>query len=132
MAQYNTLQRQILIEFMTKNKNKSLSVDEWVSLMNYEIIDTKPPARSTVYRLMQRLVKENLIIQSISQKSITYCIANCSNTNKHLHLKCITCGNISHVDNKMSHNLSNKILKQYDFEINLVDTIVYGKCTKCN
>lgn len=132
MTQYNTSQKQLLIEFMSKHSDKSLSIDEWISFMNTDIENQKIPVRSTIYRLMQKLVNDKIVIRAhTSPKDVKYCIANCCGSHEHLHLKCVSCGSISHIDSDISCKFLNKISKKYNFKVNLVDTIMYGKCNNC-
>ncbi len=130
---YNTHNKQLLIDFMTKHNEISCSIDEWILLMKQNIPD-KTPVRSTVYRLMQNLVKEKKVIRvQTGTKDVKYCISGCSHhTDEHLHTKCISCGELNHINIGLSKEFINKISENYSFNINSADTIIYGKCTKCN
>ncbi len=130
---YNTHNKQLLIDFMTKNNTISCSIDEWILLMQQNI-PNKIPVRSTVYRLMQNLVKEKKVIRvQTGTKDVKYCIDICNNTtDEHLHTKCISCGELNHINIRISKEFINKISNDYNFNIDSADTIIYGKCTKCN
>lgn len=131
MKKYNTSQRQILIDFMSKNSDKSYSIDEWILLMQKNIVDDKIPARSTIYRLMQNLVKEKIVIRSSNGKNdVKYVISHCSSQD-HLHLKCLECGDLIHINDTSSKTLFDNISKKYKFVINCTDTMLYGKCINC-
>ncbi len=128
---YNTSKKQILVNFMTNNSDKSLSIDEWINLMNIELNGDNLPVRSTVFRLMQKLVDEKKVIRSAVGKEIKYCISTCCERAEHLHLKCVSCNKITHLSDICSNDFIQELVKNYDFEINISETIIYGKCKQC-
>ncbi len=128
---YNTSKKQLIIDFMTEHKNTSASIDEWINLMQSEL-GTDIPVRSSVYRIIQNLVKEKKVIRvQNGSKNVKYSISCCLQSHDHLHLKCVNCGELTHVNDAITNSFLEKINSDYNFNVNSVNTIIYGKCTKC-
>lgn len=132
MEHYNTKKKQMIIDFMTKHREKSLSIDEWLVLMKSENVYTKLPARSTLFRQIQMLVEEKKVIRSsTSNKTTKYCIASCLNIEDHLHLKCLICGDLVHISRNISNSFMEIINSDYNFYVSTTESIIYGRCGSC-
>lgn len=132
MAEYKTEQRRILIDFMTKYPELSLSADQWLEKMALVFKTDEMPSRSTVYRTMLKLEREGKVLRCVEGNSHTckYQIASCHG-HTHLHLKCIGCGTLIHMSKENSQLLSETVLKDNGFNVDEKQTVIYGRCTKC-
>ncbi len=116
---------------MTKNNDKSASIDEWILLMQKDLGENVP-VRSSVYRIMQNLVREKKVIRvQHNTKNVEYCISSCLQSHDHLHLKCVNCGELTHISHDITEDFLKKLNNNYNFNVNSISTIIYGKCTKC-
>ena len=132
MAAYQTVNRKQLIDYMTEHSGDSRSIDEWIENMKGGEAGPYVPGRSTVYRLMQRLVSEGLVIRSApgNSRRAKYQIAKCGSRAAHLHLKCIVCGRLFHLSHETSELLVKSIYADQLFSVS-GQTVIYGKCAGC-
>ncbi len=124
---YNTEKRSELINFLKSREGQAYSAEEICAS-----ILTGGRGKSTVYRLISRLVDEGYLKRITDAKSrhVTYqyiCAEECS---AHLHLKCIGCGKLIHLDGETSHILEKRILKAEGFTLD-DGALIYGRCGAC-
>lgn len=127
-SEYKTKQRAALIEYLSLNKERQLSISEVVDSLSDSI------GKSTVYRLISQLEKDGIVRRFVSSngRTCTYqFIGNAHECDHHLHLKCIDCGRVIHLDEKTSDQLLLQILKQNNFIIDESKTVFFGKCISC-
>ena len=126
---YNTEQRNLLLTFLKENPDKKFSAKEIEAALSDKNI-----SRSAVYRNLQDLEKDGKIKRySKSGSRETYFqyydLQCCKN---HIHLSCIKCGKIFHMENEIADTLINKVSLLEGFEINKGETTLYGLCKSCN
>ena len=133
MAQYETEQKKILLEFLTKNAHQAYSVDELVSGMK-ETYGEGVPGVSTVYRLMTKLVGEGTVKRFVKGHSrrFVYQIVDGTHCRSHLHLKCMECGKLLHLDERISDALLDQIRANNSFSVNEEETVLFGECAACS
>ena len=109
MSEYKTEQKRLLLEFLAKNGDRSYTIDEIVDGI-YADAGESSLGKSTVYRLMTRLVEEKRVQRFAGEKgrSFSYRIIADEHCHNHLHLKCLGCGKILHLD----HETSDALLEQ--------------------
>ena len=133
MTTYNTEQKNELLRFLKKNSQKSFTIDEICSEMHEDSNIATPPGKSTLYRLIPKLVEDNMIKQfngGKGRKNI-YQITGDETCSSHLHLKCVNCGRIIHMDSDISVELS-KIIQMHDeFKVSTGKTTIFGTCKEC-
>lgn len=123
---YNTKQREKLIDFFDKNKDKSLSAKE-IALV---IKDISP---SAIYRNLIELERDGSIrrVAKSGSRKAYYQYISPNSCKGHLHLSCTKCGKTTHLDDKKAHFFVENVLKDEDFNIDEDTTILYGVCKKC-
>lgn len=131
MAIYQTEQRKTLIDFMKKHSDTSFTIEELVKKMQSDLHSV--PGKSTVYRLMQKLVKEGTVKRFVkgNSRQFVYQIAGCEQSDKHLHLKCVECGKLFHMSDQLSGHLLKQIFADSNFSIDEGQTVLFGKCAEC-
>jgi Fur family ferric uptake transcriptional regulator len=132
MSNYNTEQKKLLLEFLQKNSDKSYTIDGIVEgIRSYA--GKEALGRSTVYRLMTRLVDEKRVqrFAAESGRSFLYRIIAEDHCRNHLHLQCLGCGKILHLDRATSDALLEQVLAVKDFSISEEDTLLFGNCAEC-
>lgn len=123
---YKTEQKQQLINFLSKNCDRSFTVDEIAASINV--------GKSTIYRLIPALVSSGTVkrfTKSVGRCSY-YQFVKCAHCSSHLHMKCVSCGKILHMDNTESDTLLHDIFQNSDFSVDKNQTILFGKCSDCN
>lgn len=125
---YNTEQRNLLLSFLKNNPDKQFSAKEIaIALANENI------SRSAVYRNLADLEADGRVkrcTKSGSRETFYqyYDLQSCRN---HIHLSCIKCGKIFHMENNIADTLIDKVVDQEGFEINKGETTLYGICKTC-
>ncbi|MBP1535334.1 MAG: transcriptional repressor [Ruminococcus sp.] len=132
MGKYNTLQREELIEFMSKHRASAYTVKEIADLMKQDSSIPKPPGESTVYRLIKDLVENGEVKRTVrgNSRTFVYQLTDGETCHHHLHMKCVTCGKLYHMDDESSRELVERILKEDSFEIDS-SAVLPGKCGGC-
>ena len=133
MGTYNTEQKTELINFLKKNPQKSYTIDDISREMKLDPEFSSPPGKSTIYRLMPKLVENNTVkcfIKSAGEKA-TYQIVGGDKCSFHMHMKCTDCGKLLHMSNSASNNILAEIKENNDFDVDINQTLIFGKCAKC-
>ena len=125
---YNTEQRNLLLSFLKDNPDKKFSAKEIEKALAHENI-----SRSAVYRNLADLEADGKVKRYSKTGSREtffqyYDLQCCRN---HIHLSCIKCGKIFHLENQIADNLVNNLADQEGFEINKGETTLYGICKDC-
>ncbi len=133
MANYNTEQKKILLDFLARSCENSYTIEEIITALSHEHTD-KMPAKSTVYRLMNKLVEEKLVHRSAGEKGrqFVYRSTAAEDCRHHLHLQCVACGKVLHLDRDTSNTLLCEVRAARGFNISESDTVLLGKCEFCS
>lgn len=132
MSEYNTEQKRLLLEFLREHSDSSFTIDDIVEAIKLSA-GKAAPGRSTVYRLMTKLVEERTVQRFADEhgRSFLYRIIADEHCRTHLHLKCLQCGRILHLDRKTSETLLESVRKVKDFSVSEEDTLLFGNCAQC-
>lgn len=128
---YKTKQRELVLAYL-KEKNNCVSAEE---IINYFKKTNTPVSKTTVYRCLDKFVKDGLISKYINEKreSAQYKInkPNCI-SDKHFHLKCTDCGDITCADCNFVTSIDRHFSQHHKFKLNQTQTIFYGICSQCS
>ena len=132
MSEYNTEQKKLLLDFLERNSDKSYTVDEIVEGIKNSSGE-HALGKSTVYRLMTRLVEEKRVRRFAAEGSrrFLYRIIADDHCRNHLHLKCLQCGKILHLDRATSDALLASVKLTKNFAVSEEDTLLFGNCAEC-
>ena len=132
MAEYATEQKKMLSDFLKENADRAFSIDELIEEMGV-CYGARVPGTSTVYRLMTRLVEEGSVKRFVKGHSrhFLYQAVRDEHCRSHLHLKCIGCGKLVHLDERVSDSVLDAIRASNDFSVNEEETVLFGECAKC-
>ena len=127
MRVYHTQQRKILIDFLQNNPEKVFSIDDILAEIGNEGI-----SQSTAYRLITKLVEDGIVKRTINgnNRSFSYQYINNEKCEGHLHIKCVDCGKVYHLDSSITAQIKNDIINSTDFEMDS-HTVLLGKCNTC-
>ncbi|MBQ7688618.1 MAG: transcriptional repressor [Clostridia bacterium] len=131
MAEYKTQQKQQLLDYLSKNRERPLRVEDISAGLAAAYADA--PGKSTVYRLVNRLYEEGRLkrFEQGSSRTFVYQLADGEACHSHLHLKCTACGKLLHMDNAQSEKLLQEILGGSDFAVDREETTLFGTCRDC-
>lgn len=132
MAEYVTEQKKILQRILEENKDRAYTVDELVNIMK-QTHGENAPGKSTVYRLITNLLNEGKVkkFSKADTRKAAYQIILGEHCDCHLHLKCLDCGKLLHLDEEVSDKLLCAVMSNSDFTVNEEATVLFGKCGSC-
>ncbi len=132
MAEYVTEQKKILKKLLEENCDSAYTIEELIDKMRINA-DGHVPGKSTVYRLMTKLVAEGTVKRFVrgNSRKFAYQIVMGEHCDCHLHLKCMGCGRLIHLDESVSDELLDKVRSISDFSINEEATVLFGSCADC-
>ena len=128
MAVYKTRQKDSLLKFLSRHADAPMSIDEICTGMAGE---PDPPGRSTVYRLINRLVEDGDVMRFEQDKKFLYQMPGGEECHHHLHLKCTGCGKLLHMDHEQSERIIESIYGEEAFAVSETETTLYGTCKDC-
>ena len=126
--QYNTSQKTAVLDIFKKNPDKQFSADEV-----FTMVCSDGCGKSTVYRLLTNMCSDRLLkkyVKEGSKKSV-YQLAG-THCSHHIHLRCVECGTVIHLDDVFSRDIQNKIFETQKFTIDESVAILPGKCDSCS
>ena len=89
---------------------------------------------TTVYRLLDKLCAENIIIKYSdinSDKAVYQYAGEKGHCREHLHLKCIKCGKVMHLDCGFMDELREHIMEEHHFQLQCSGDLLHGLCEEC-
>lgn len=129
---YKTKQRAAILEYLKSNIDNHITADDIIDFFKNT---DNPIGKSTVYRYLDNLVRENIIRKYASiEHGEAACFQYISDNNechRHFHMKCSKCGNLIHLDCHEVEELSEHIFKEHRFKIDMCKTVLYGICENC-
>lgn len=132
MAEYVTEQKLIIKKILEDNRDCAYTVEELMDKLQ-AVYPDNTPARSTVYRLITHLTEEGEVKRFVPKNSrkAAYQIVVGEHCDSHLHLKCMGCGKLFHLDEGISDELLDKVRSTSGFSVNEEETVLFGKCDTC-
>ncbi len=132
MSVYNTVQRRELMAFLEAHKQESFTVAEIEQGMINDPCVTIKPSQSTLYRLIRELVESGEVRRTVkgNSRKFVYQITGGEQCSHHLHMKCVDCGMVYHMNDEESREIVEKILSCDSFAVDS-STVLVGKCSKC-
>lgn len=130
-AGYKTNNRRIIREFLSNNANRTVSVADVLEHFEKKNLDINI---TTVYRYMDKLESENQVIKykSDNGKTAVYqYVEDGMGCSGHLHLKCVNCGKIIHLDCHFMDEIAKHIDDDHGFLIQCKNSLIYGLCENC-
>ena len=128
---YKTNHRSRIMDYLQECSEKAVSVSE----ITEHLVDTGNPVnKTTVYRYLDRLEDEGLVIRYNSEdgRHAAYQYVGESNTcDEHIHLKCLSCGEIFHLECSFMDEIAEHMMKDHGFQIECRNSVIHGYCARC-
>jgi len=127
----NTKQKELVIKFLSNNKEKHLTVEDILTNIKKE---NKEISQATVYRILRQLSNNDIVRKYIATDNKKACyqyVENKDKCNMHYHLICDKCGQTIHYECCEVEKLKSNIMKENGFELNLQKIVFYGTCKAC-
>ena len=95
---YSTKSRQEIMKYLEASAGKTVSASDILNHLQAVGLNVSP---TTVYRNLDRLYEEKKILKYVAEKgekAVYQLEAEGRHCAEHLHLKCVSCGKIIHMD----------------------------------
>ena len=124
---YNTEKRAELLGFFESNSDTAFSIEEICARLA-----KGGKGKSTLYRQTAKLVEEGYVSRiPTGSRKFVYQYRDKQHCGEHLHLKCLDCGRLVHLNAATSASLENDLFSKEGFALDS-GCILYGKCRECN
>lgn len=128
MRNYNTQQRQILLNFFSEHIDERVSSSDVIkALSDYNI------SESAIYRNLLSLEKDGKLKRTnkVGDRKSYYQYIDDRDCKGQIHISCIKCGKTTHISPNASKRLAEHLKKEDNFIIDNNETVIYGLCKKC-
>ena len=126
MAKYMTSQRRALISFFEEHHDESFTPKELAEKLTDSGISL-----SAIYRNITELEAEDKVVKTTRGGETGYRFTDCGTCREKIHLSCTECGRTYHLDERSARDLIGSTVMNNGFQINVRDTVIYGKCLEC-
>lgn len=132
LAEYHTQQKTVLTDFLRQHSETPYTVEELAGELE-RLFGETAPGKSTLYRLINRLVEEGTVKRFVKGNSrhFVYQIAGGEDCHHHLHMKCTDCGRLIHMGHEQSEMILDSIFGDTSFEVDREQTTIFGVCAEC-
>ena len=128
---YQTKQKQCLLECLRANSDRALTIEEWTALLHKQ---RERIGKTTVYRCLDKLVESGLVRKFTAgrgQSATFQLVEPHRGCDSHLHLKCVSCGKFIHLDCDEMEGVGKHVLEHHGFQIDNRQSLLYGLCEDC-
>lgn len=128
---YATASRRRILDFLKNNSNRTVTaadIDTYLRENDSEVNIT------TIYRYLDKLAQEGTVMKYVAEKGgkAAYQYVELGHRcEEHLHLKCVKCGSIIHLECAFMDEISEHISKDHGFALQCKNSILYGTCKNC-
>ena len=129
--EYTTGSRTKILAYLQQNKNRSVNVND---IANYLASQNSAVNITTVYRYLDKLVSQGVLIKYVAEKGsmATYqYVEKGKHCKEHLHLRCMKCGAVIHLECDFMSEISQHILKEHGFLLSCEHSVMCGLCQNC-
>ena len=127
---YRTRLKSELLSLLKEHKAQAMSAKDI-----YECLQKRGQSANlaTVYRQLDRLVEEKALVKSIPEhgKSAHYLWSEAGACYEHLHMQCMHCGRILHLDCHDADSFARHLEDEHGFVLCVQKTVLYGVCADC-
>lgn len=126
---YNTKQRNIVLDYLLDNQSECFTANSITAgLSNKDVKISK----TTIYRCLEKFVADGTVIRYSTDNGGAFYRYNTKGCDGHLHLKCLECGCLIHLDCSFAQKLYSHISKQHQFKFDTAKSVFYGTCEQCS
>ena len=133
MAQYQTEQKKMLLAYMKAHSEEAFTIEGLCRRLKEEKALVSVPGKSTIYRIMPKLVEEGLVKRFVkgNSRKFLYQMVCGEHCDRHLHMKCSVCGRLYHLEDTESEALFLQVMKRHHFQLDEGRTMLFGQCEGC-
>ena len=128
---YTTISRTRMLEYLEQNSGRTVNVHDinhYLAENGYEVNVT------TIYRYLDKLCKDGRVMKYVAEngtQAVYQYVEPSHHCDEHLHLQCVKCGAICHLDCSFMDEITKHVMADHGFSIQCKNSIIYGLCKKC-
>lgn len=129
--EYTTLKRNAVYEYLKINYENAVSV---LDIMDYLIEQDISMNITSVYRYLDKLYDQRKILKFVADKgnmTLYQYSGTESECNNHLHMQCVKCGKVTHLDCEFMNNMYTHLEKEHGYRLMCSNSVLYGVCNNC-
>lgn len=130
-SKYNTRQGELILKCLQDHKNEHVTADK---IFGYLKAQGASVGQTTVYRNLDRLVKEGSVVKYTGAEGLSACYQYISHgecCTAHYHLVCAECGEVIHLQCDYLDEMTAHLLAHHHFSLDKFKTVIYGLCRRC-
>mgnify|MGYP002515714714 FL=1 len=128
---YNTKTRQLILDYLINNRQHAVSASNILAHLEEQGASPNP---TTVYRYLDKLAGEQRIMKYVADKgerAVFQYVDESRHCREHLHLKCVQCGRIYHLDCHFMDEVRSHLMADHGFTLQCEGSVLYGLCRSC-
>ena len=128
---YNTRTRQLILDYLINNRQHAVSASNILEHLEEQGASPNP---TTVYRYLDKLAGEQRIMKYVADKgerAVFQYVDEGRHCREHLHLKCVQCGRIYHLDCHFMDEVRAHLMAEHGFTLQCEGSVLYGLCRHC-
>lgn len=128
---YNTRTRQLILDYLINNRQHAVSAS---NILEHLEAQGASPNPTTVYRYLDKLAGEQRIMKYVADKgerAVFQYVDEGRHCREHLHLKCVQCGRIYHLDCHFMDEVRVHLMAEHGFTLQCEGSVLYGLCRHC-
>ena len=128
---YATNSRRKILDFLKSNSDRTVTaadIDQYLK-RNGDAVNI-----TTIYRYLDKLLAEHVIIKYAdagSERAVYQYSGEMGHCVQHLHLKCVKCGRILHLDCGFMDEFRNHLKEDHKFRLLCEGDLLHGICGDC-
>lgn len=128
---YKTKGRKLILDYLEAKKERTVTVSE---IQQYMQQQGNPVNVSTIYRSLDALVAQGQVMKYVADKgdkSTYQYIEPEHDCHKHLHVQCVKCGKVVHLECGFMDTIEEHMQKDHGISLLCENSILYGICENC-
>lgn len=128
---YATTSRKKILEFLKSNCDRTVTASDIDAYLrrNGDAVNI-----TTIYRYLDKLANDGTVMKYVAEcggKAVYQYVELGQHCEEHLHLKCVKCGCIIHLDCAFMDEIAEHIRRDHEFALQCRNSILYGLCKDC-
>ena len=131
ITSYRTKNRDMMLAYLKENKDRTLYVSDIHEHMKEQGVNINV---TTIYRFLDKLQGEHRVLKYASDKGESagfQYVEEGNSCEEHLHVKCVVCGKVTHLDCGFMDQIKNHLEDHHNFELFCNGSNLLGVCEDC-
>ena len=123
--------RQLILDYLINNRQHAVSASNILAHLEEQGAAPNP---TTVYRYLDKLAGEQRVMKYVAdkgEKAVFQYVDEGRHCREHLHLKCVRCGRIYHLDCHFMDEVRAHLMAEHGFTLQCEGSVLYGLCRGC-